>query len=265
MIYVDDRLGSTGMFSVLHSHRSRPQVISRRLPAADFAFPGEGHRGPCMIGIERKRLKDMLNSMRSGRFAGEQIPKLRDHYEHVYLIVEGTWRIHWDSGLLEEPYGKEWQPVILGRQPFAALELQSFLTEVMVLAGVHVLVASSTARTYAHRDRQAEEEKMTAEMVVGLEHFHQKPFEKRHRYVALHTPPQYALMGKASFCRRVAAELAGVGWERSGVVADRFKSVEEMVEAQKGDWAKLPGFGKVLSERVWNQFHGLFEGGDGFE
>src|ERR1700685_3075549 len=108
MIYIDDRVGSIELLPTFQSHRNRPQCSSSRLIAGDMCFSGQGAMGNCMIGVERKRLKDMLNSIRSGRFSGEQLPKLIEHYEYSYLIVEGIWRCNWDNGLLEDMWGNGW-------------------------------------------------------------------------------------------------------------------------------------------------------------
>jgi ERCC4-type nuclease len=204
-----------------------------------------------MVGVERKRLRDMLNSIRTGRFSGEQLPKLIDQYEYCYLILEGVWRSNWDTGELEEAHGTGWHPVRLSVTgvAFVALELQSFLNTIALFTQVHVI------RSAGERD--------TVDLVVGLERYYAKPWAKHHGHIALHTPPHHVLLGKAGTVRRVAAALDGVGWERSLVVAERFKSVEAMVGAGVKDWMKLPGFGKVLAKRVWDELHGKYQGKEG--
>lgn len=253
MIYIDDRTGSVEMASHFQSHRTRPAVSLKRLPAADFAFSGNGPTGPCMIGIERKRTKDMLSSIRTGRFSGEQLPKLLDHYEFAFLLVEGWIRTNYQTGELEEWWGKKWCAVHLGsqRQAFLALELDSFLSTIELHTRVRV-----------HRTL---DERATAEDVINLQGYFAKPWDKHHAHIALHTPPEYATIGKASTTRRVAVALNGVGWTRSAAVADHFTSVEEMVLATVKDWQKVDGFGKVLSKKVWQELHGETEGGDGID
>lgn len=207
-----------------------------------------------MVGIERKRTRDMLNSIRSGRFSGEQLPKLLEQYEHSYLILEGTWRTNWVTGHLEEPCGGGWSPVRLNRlgDAFTGLELRGFLNTISVMTPVTVL--------YSFDDKD------TVDQVVGLERYFSKPWDKHHGHVALHTSPERVLLGKAGTVRRVAAALNGVGWEKSSVVAEAFVSVESMVGASVKDWMKLPGFGKKLSNKVWGELHGEYgDKGDGIE
>jgi ERCC4-type nuclease len=253
VIYIDDRTGSVEMAAYFQSHRTHPAIELKRLPAADFAFSGNGPTGPCMIGIERKRTKDMLSSIRTGRFSGEQLPKLLDHYEFAFLLVEGWSRTNYQTGELEEWWGKKWCAVHLGsqRQAFLALELDSFLSTIELHTRVRV-----------HRTLN---ERATTEDVINLQGYFAKPWDKHHAHIALHTPPEFATLGKAGTVRRVAAALNGVGWTRSAAVADRFTSVEEMVLATVKDWQKVDGFGKVLSKKVWQELHGETEGGDGID
>lgn len=242
MIYIDDRVGSIEMAPYFQSHRSHPATTIKRLTAADFCFTGYGPDGPAVIGIERKRIKDMLSSIRTGRFSGEQLPKLLDFYEFPYLVVEGRVRTNHVNGVLEEFWGKSWVPVKLGSQQFVAQELESFLSTIELHTRIRV------HRTF--------DEHGTCEDVLALQHYFAKRWEKHHAHVALHTPPELATIGKAGTVRRVAAALKSIGWTRSAVVAAQFKSVEEMVTATVKDWGKLDGFGKVLSVRVWKELHG---------
>lgn len=267
MIYVDDRTGSIEMATHFQSHRTRPPISITRLPAADFAFQGDGPDGPCMIGVERKRIKDMLSSIRTGRFSGEQLPKLLDNYEFAYLIVEGWVRTNYQTGILEAWWGKHWSPVHLGsqRDPFLALELDSFLATVEIRTSIKV--------------HHTMNEQATVEDVVNLHAYFTKPWEKHHAHIALHTPPEHATIGKASTTRRVAAALGGVGWTRSAAVTaypdiycpaqmvckDHRACIEAGMDRRPKDWAKVDGFGKVLSQKVWKEWHGEIEGGDGIE
>ena len=267
MIYIDDRAGSGTLLSLFQSHRTRPAVTLRRLPAADFCFSGHGPKGPCLIGVERKTIRDMLQSIRTGRFSGEQLPKLLDHYEFAFLTVEGRVRINTANGFLEEPWGKGWTQLKLGQSPFLGLELDSFLTTIEVRTPIHIHCTRNEAET--------------VEDTLSLHHYFAKPWDKHHAHVALHLPPETATIGKAGTVRRIAYCLGGVGWDRSAAAAQSFKMVAHplcgsdqcpvppdegvMVRAEPKDWSKLNGFGKVLSKRVWQELHGQFDSGDGLD
>jgi len=261
MIYVDERTGSVELATQFQSHRAKPAIALKRLPAADFCFSGYGPNGPAMIGVERKTVKDMLSSIRTGRFAGEQLPKLLEHYEFPFLVLEGVIRTNYQTGALEELWGRGWGPVKLGQQTFLALELESFLTTIELRTAVRV-----------HR---TSDQKGTVEDVIALTHYFSKPWERHHAHFALHVPPEAATIGKASTVRRVAFALNGIGWDRSAMVAEKFCSVAQMIClnpekcVEEGyarparDWQKLDGFGKVLSRKVWSELHG--DGGGGID
>lgn len=252
-----DAVSGVNMLQLFQSHRDRPNVQSVLLPAADFAFSGNGPDPdiPVMIGIERKTLRDLLSSKRLGRYSGEQLPKLTNLYEYIFLIVEGVFRTNWTTGILEIPMGKQYGPLTMGHQTFVGLEIDSFLNELTVCAGVNVI-----------RTRDPRE---TVERVLSLQHTFSKPWEKHQAHVAIHRPAEYATIIKASTIRRIAYSLTKIGWEKSKSVEEYFTAIaaaknlpeygpiDAMMDATVADWAKLPGFGKTLSKRVYDELHGI--------
>jgi ERCC4-type nuclease len=222
--------------------------------AGDFCFSGEGPKGPCLIGVERKRVKDMMTSIRSGRFSGEQIPKLINHYDFTFLVIEGRYRTNWVSGVLEDKWGRDYSPIVIGKSSFLGLELEAFLVS---------LAACTPIRVVRTRD-----EKETVDFLITLNHSFSAPWEKQiSKVTAIHQPEQYATVGKASTLRRFAHSLSGLGWERSGTVEQNFDSVWDALSTDPNckcirpakDYEKLPGFGKVLSQRVFDQVHGNYD------
>jgi len=83
-----------------------------------------------------------------------------------------------------------------------------------------------------------------------------RPYENHHGYEAIHVPQILATIGKAGLVRKVAACLSGIGWERSGEVALKFNTVEEMVKAGPDEWRTIDGIGKTLAGRVFKQLRG---------
>lgn len=255
------RTTGTDMLALLKSHRDAVKASGDFLTAGDFCFSGNGPKGPALIGIERKRLSDMLSSLRTQRFVGEQLPKLINHYEFIYLVIEGRFRTNWYTGMIEERWGKDWTTVSVGSQQFLGLELDSFLNSLSV----------SPVRVRHTRD-----EKETIEFVVSLHHTFSKPWDEHaKKLVGIHTPPEYALVGKASTVRRGAYALTGIGWERSGAVEQHFSSIADMCakdvpcpehcgygryeKTLPREYEKIDGFGKVLSKRIVAELHGEYE------
>ncbi len=264
-IYVDDRekerphptkedeTSGTDMLALVRSHRDNPPAVSKHLSTGDFCFAGTGPDGDCLIGVERKRIKDMLSSLRTGRLA-EQLVEMVKYYEYSFLILEGTFRTNWHSGLLEDRFGRDYSPVYVGKSIFLGLELESALSSIMATTPVRYI------RTRSERE--------TVEWVVSLNHAFSKPWDQQlAKVTAIHQPEQYATVGKASTIRRVTNALSGLGWERSGTLEQNFNSVWDMMSVNPEcecirparDYERLPGFGKVLSKRVWNQLHGNHE------
>jgi ERCC4-type nuclease len=266
-IYVDDReierdhptreneKSGVNMLSLVRSHRDHPTALPKHLPSGDFCFAGEGPKGPCLVGIERKRIKDMLSSIRTGRMA-EQLVAMLNHYDYSFLILEGTFRTNWYSGVLEDKYGRDYSPVTVGKSTFLGLELESALSSIVTCTPVRYI------RTRSDRE--------TVDWLISLNHAFSKPWDQQlAKITAIHQPEQYATVGKASTIRRVGHALSGLGWERSGTLEQNYNSVWDVMSTDPNcvcirpakDYEKLPGFGKVLSKRVWDQLHGNYDPG----
>jgi len=242
-----DKSATTGtnMLELVRRHRDSPLAEPKTLHAGDFMFTGSGPGDePVLIGIERKRMKDMVNSIRKGRLSGEQIPKLL-RYDYPYIILESRWKTDWVTGQLMEKWGRNWEPVFSGtRQIMTGLELNSFLNDIRDHTPIQIL--------------HTEEERQTVEMAVALAYSWAKPRSKRHHQSDIYRPFQYQTAEKASTVRRVSYALEGIGWEKSLEIEAHFPTVEAMVGAGVEEWGKLPGFGKVLSKKVYGQLHGKF-------
>jgi ERCC4-type nuclease len=78
-----------------------PVDASTQLEAGDLFFVGRGDKGAATtIGIEHKKVADLIASLRTGRLQGVQLPGMRAAeagatplYDYAYLMVEGeiTW------------------------------------------------------------------------------------------------------------------------------------------------------------------------------
>ena len=257
--------GASQFLSLFTSHHLHTPASIQTLPAADFAFTGH-HSLTSMVAIERKLLKGLLSDKRSGRLAGEQLPKLFDHYDPqlCFLLLESDYRIN-DTGYLEErfdEYSRKWYPTKLGPQPILAQELDSFLTTLSIKTPLIV--------------KQTRNPRESVAWICSLYKYFQEPLAKRHDHLSLHIPIQHALLSKASVVRRVSYALSDVGWERSFAVADRVTkvycggdavAVDDssvsgvsgtccLVHMNRKDWSKVPGFGKVLSDKVVKELRG---------
>jgi ERCC4-type nuclease len=100
------------------------------------------------------------------------------------------------------------------------------------------------------------DKKETVDWIMSLHQWWTvKEWEEHHGHQQPHTDLSPAFV-KASFEKRVAAQLAGVGWVRAKAIADTGMSVREMVEMYPEDWRKIEGIGDVLSESIYGEFRG---------
>jgi ERCC4-type nuclease len=97
VLWVDSRVGSKELRPRLLKVGIRTELAS--LESADFMFEGKGPNGPIVVGIERKTIPDLIDSLNSGRFhgmetedgTGGQLGRLTSTYDAVWLLIEGSW------------------------------------------------------------------------------------------------------------------------------------------------------------------------------
>lgn len=221
------------------------KVRVAKLPSGDVAFEGNGPDNSILsFGLERKQIGELMGSIRSGRYAGDQLIRMHDDYDVVYLIVEGIYKPDSSGVLCMARYGKGFQPLTLGKskQYFLYSELDKFLANLEVLKNVIVLRSGSAGET--------------VNMIANRWSWWQKPYEEHHATDALKTQNLIGVV-KPSLCRMVAAQLPGIGWEKSKVVSNHFLSVTEMCTADRWEWEELEGIGKKTADRVWKALRGI--------
>lgn len=92
-VWLDSRVGSKELLAPLRKLGIPAQLTI--LDSADVAFTGNGWDGPVEVGIERKTIMDLVQSLRSGRLQGtshdqhSQLDRLHKTYDIAWLLVEG--------------------------------------------------------------------------------------------------------------------------------------------------------------------------------
>jgi ERCC4-type nuclease len=240
-VMVDDRTGSGEVAPILRGLNVPVKV--ERMDSADFAFEGSGPHGSMLVGIERKKVKELIQSIETGRFEGDQLPKMLKTYEQSWLIVEGVWRPNPQSGVLEEWVGGGWRDMMSGRKGFAFCQLDNFLTSLQ--ARVHLMLKYTSTVTD------------TAHTVKGMWQWYRKPWGQHKSGLVIYTPPPpAALFLKPNLVRRWANSLDGIGWEKSAAVAAKFQTGLDLAVAQEQEWITIPGIGKGLAVRAVRQILG---------
>jgi ERCC4-type nuclease len=265
LISVDDRIGSIELLPILQQMipslcsavkylSTSPAVTSTRLLCGDICFDGQGPKGISSIGIERKRLGDMLNSIRSGRYSGGQLPQMLNFYDHSYLFIEGYYRCGYDGSLeqlqtrahdMAPALGGGWVPMRLGSQIIRYTELDHFICTLQSKTPVKIRTSINPHETCAQ--------------IISLYTHYLEPWDSHHSHESLHVPQSLVTVGKAGLVRKWAADLSGIGWQRSGAVAVKFRTGLELASAGPEEWATIPGIGKTLAHRAFDQIRGLFK------
>lgn len=244
-ITIDPREGSKDLEPVLRKLSVPCQLGT--LTAADFAWEGNGSRGPVKVGVERKRLGDALSCMTGGRFAGHQLPLLLREFDYAYLVVEGIWRANPDDGLLEERYGSGWRAVGFGRRRHMHRDLDNWLHSLMTQTSLRVRITHTADQT--------------ALMLRNMYHWWRKPWgDHASLHVVYTPPPPTAIVLKPGLVRRMAAQLRHIGWDRSAAVATKFRTPLDMALGLKEDWLSIPGIGEGIASSVIRQWQGEEEG-----
>lgn len=241
-ILVDPRVGSRELLSLIRSKGVKAELSKEQMDAGDFAFEGKGPDGTCLVGIERKATRDMLQCIRTGRFAGHQLPLLLQMYKFQYLIVEGIFRPNPNDGILEEPRNGQWHPIVVGTSRFMYQELMGALFTYERMTALKVHYTANMLGTASH--------------VVSLYRWwNGKDWSKHRAHTASHNVGYVEILGQWPFKRRLAKELYKVGAEKSKAVADDFASARDMANANEKRWMKVPGIGKTIAKKIVEEFN----------
>jgi ERCC4-type nuclease len=250
-IIIDRRTGSVELVP-LFKGLALPHTVGE-LAYGDFSIEGNTAKGVGLIGIERKRVTDLLQCMCDGRYVGHQLPGMLNYYDHSYLIVEGITRPAPHTGILqyavEDSAGKTWwrDVTVFKRRRFMWRDFDGFIT---------TLEHSKT------KVRRTDNAQMTVATVGSLYHWYtHKKWQEHDSLKALYSTP-YAVMtleDKSSIVRRIAKELGGIGVDKSLAVCMKFRTPFDMITAESTDWMSIPGIGPTIAERVMREIHGTPE------
>lgn len=229
-LLLDPRVGSRDL-SIQFLKLQHPFEM-QELEFGDVAFTGYGPNGLTPIGIERKNIRDLVQSLTSNRLVGHQLPGLVRSYDFRWLIVEGAWRAN-DYGCVEVPRGGGWEQV----QPqIKAESLVAWLISLQMFGG---LVVWQTHSAYD-----------TARSIAAMHQWWAKPWDEHRSHVALYHRTDLALFTKPTLLRRWAAELPNVGVEKSKLVEQQFASPYALATAGVESWLSIKGIGKLTAQSI---------------
>lgn len=247
MIHLDSRVGS--------KHLLRP-LTAMGLPAGltgldfgDIAFDGKGPDGSVPVGIELKRLDDLIGSLTTKRFQTHQLPGMLKTYKWPILIIEGQYR-ETHEGLIEKgvTFGSRlnW---MRHRSTMTYQRLEGTLLTLTFCTGFRVIKTLDTQDT--------------ARTVARLYRWWQKDWtcHQSHKVGSKGGPAQEGAMLRDPWFNRdqyfvesVAFQVPGLGAKRASAAAHYFGSARRMAWASPKTWEKVPGVGKVLAKSAHEAF-----------
>lgn len=228
MLLVDSRAGSKELIEPLEARGL--EVVEIQLESGDVAFEGRGEGGtPVQIGIEVKKLPDLVSSMRTGRLEGHQLIGMRGAevgqeplYDFAYLLIEGTPLVH--NGRLMERRFKRGRPELVPMKgAFSAAELFKRLHVLQLRGGLTPIWSTSLDTTV-----------LQLEMLYRV--WTDKNLDEHTSHLAIYNAPPLVPI---SDTRRALAALPGIGFERSAAAQRVFGSVHRAINATAREWAAV--------------------------
>jgi ERCC4-type nuclease len=146
MILVDSRVGSVDLADPLRDMGLPVEVT--QLTFGDVCFEGRGNNDkPVLVGVELKKLSDLVSSLRTGRLSGHQVPGMigpDGAYDFAWIVVEGTWRVG-ASGVIETPHRFGGWKSLPGKM--TGSEMEKRLLTLEMLCGLHIRFTTNRAAT----------------------------------------------------------------------------------------------------------------------
>lgn len=242
MILVAHETGSRELLPIIQRIGEEAQLAN--LPYGDFAFEGNGPKGPMTIGVERKTLHDMLHCIDDARFAGFQAHGMRAFFGVRILIVEGLYKPHDNDGYLMEGFkgGAVYAACRYRSRVNPYSKLSNYLLSVS-LSGIHVIRARDAYNT-------------AYEICMAYRYF-QKPWSAHTSMQEIQSLALAEVGGKPSLCRRWASQIDGIGVRLSSDIERYFMGKPRMLAlASESDWANIKGLSQNTAKRIVREIWG---------
>lgn len=238
MILVDSRIGSADLAEPL-ADMGLP-VETTTLDYSDICFEGRGDDDRRVgIGIELKKLPDLVSSLRTGRLSGHQVPGLSGPdkvFDYAWVLIEGHYRPS-ANGVIEVPKPKrrfkqdEWVE-LPGRMTLA--EMEKRVTTLELLCGLHIRYTSSRANTL--------------HFLANLYRWWtDRAMDQHTSHLTPHTAHSFLPL---SDFRQTVMRFPNVGLKASRAVEEYFDgSLRDAVNASVNDWAEIVTIDKTGKPR----------------
>lgn len=253
MIFVDYRAGSKDLIKPLRNLGL--EVSETSLDFGDLMWEGRGEKGePVLVGVEFKKLEELVQAMRTNRLEGHQLIGMRDTFKFSYLMYEG--KILYDkAGALQMEKKKRFGKVY--RVPMPG---QMTINELMKRVYVLHLCGGLTPIPTVDRDH-------SLQAILALYRtWTDKDMDKHKSHIAAYEAPN---IRPVNGLRRTLKTFPDVGMKASLAAQLKFGSLTKAVNASVQDWATLEvvddkgrprRLGTGVAQRVVDFCHENFNG-----
>lgn len=240
MIYVDYNKGSIELLPLILANHVKAERTS--LPSADFCFEGHGPHGPITVGIERKTLHDLLNSIETARYNRQRLD-MKQVYDICVLMVEGHWRPHDPQGVLMEGFneGLSWGYCRYRSRKTMYSEIYRYLIGV---ASTGVIICYPKSMWHCAYD------------ICEWFHYWNKPFHEHRSMREIQKVAIPTLEFRPSLVRKWANDIQEVGLVLSEHAERLFKKPITLAQADEGEWLRIPGVGVATAKKIVKEIRG---------
>lgn len=229
MLLVDNRDGSCELVEPLTA-RGLP-VRSLRMPYGDLAWVGRGLKGcQVSIGVEFKKLGELVQSLRTERLQGHQMVGMRDEFDYCYLLVEGELMYDRQGTLTARG------PRINGRPGFVNnMPGQMTIAELLMRLNVLHLCGGLTPILSPSRED-------TLQLISALYRtWTDKDLDQHRSHIAMYNAPPLVPISQQ---RMTLKTLPRIGMRASKAVADHFgNNLGRAFAASVEEWAGIEVIG----------------------
>lgn len=236
MLLVDYREGSSDLLAPLQ--RMGLPAAMGDIPA-DLAWEGRGEKGaPVLVGVEFKKLAELVQSLRTERLQGHQLLKMRDNFQFCYLLIEGE--LHYDKTgrLLKRAGRRSFRPIPGG---MAVSELFKRLFVLHLCGGLNVVCTRSRADSLQS-------------LAALYRTWTDCDLDQHKSHIAIYQAP--GLVPISEF-RGIMTRIDGIGAKASLAIEKHFKAnVRAAVNAPRTEWLKIDGIGDKLATHIIDVMEG---------
>lgn len=228
MILVDPAVGSVNLVEPLRALKLDAQLASID---ADIAFEGRGIGGsPVTIGIEYKKLGELVQSLQSQRLQGHQLYKMNAGFDFRWLLIEGEVLTTHDG------YLARWQRKKLVKMEgsMTLTELYKRLLTLQVCGGLTPVFVDTLTNSLRFIE-------------ATYRFWTDKDQDEHKSHIAIYEPT--TLVPPNQFERTVFT-LPGIGLDKVRKALARFGSIRAAVNAENTAWAALGGIGTKTASRI---------------